>query len=304
MARHLRIEYPGALYHVTSRGNARANVFDSDADRSLFLSILSRTVTRFNWLCHAYCLMDNHFHLMIETPDGNLSAGMRQLNGVFTQAINRSHGKDGHLFNGRFKAVLVEKQSYLSELCRYVVLNPVRAGMVKMPEDYAWSSYPATLGKATMPGFLTSDSLLLCFASSVIQAQFLYQQFVNEGINGTDTPWEKLTGQVVLGTGKFLKEIKELFSGKETIAEIPRIQRYLTRPSLTELFSPEVIQTKKERNRLIHDAHIVFGYSLIEIASVLDLHYTTISKIINNTDFSRQENHLKGTPSENGAFSY
>lgn len=282
MARPLRIEYPGALYHVTSRGNARAAIFDNDADRYLFLSILGQTVKRFNWLCHAYCLMDNHYHLMIETPDGNLSAGMRQLNGVFTQAVNRSHGKVGHLFQGRFKAVLVEKQSYLTELCRCVVLNPVRAGMVKMPEDYAWSSYTATCGKTAMPDFLTSDSLLLCFASSACQAQHLYQQFVNEGINGTDTPWEKLTGQVVLGTETFLDGIRELFYEREGISEIPRKQRYLTRPLLTDLFPPATDRTRAERNSLIHEAHVVFGYSLKEISGVLGLHYTTISKVVNH----------------------
>lgn len=280
MARPLRIEYPGAMYHVTSRGNARAAVFENDADRFLFLSILNQTIKRFNWLCHAYCLMDNHYHLMIETPDGNLSAGMRQLNGVFTQAINRSHGKDGHLFKGRFMAILVERQSYLTELCRYVVLNPVRAGMVKVPEDYVWSSYPATLGKVNTPVFLTIDSILLCFSSSVVQAQHLYQQFVNEGINSTDTPWEKLTGEVVLGTEAFIAGIKELLCGKDGVVEIPRKQRYLTRPLLTDLFAPEALRTKDERNRLIHNANVDFGYSLKEISDALDLHYTTISKII------------------------
>jgi REP element-mobilizing transposase RayT len=269
------------MYHVTSRGNARAAIFDSDADRFLFLTILGKTVKRFNWICHAYCLMDNHYHLMIETPDGNLSAGMRQLNGVYTQAINRSHGKGGHLFQGRFKAVLVEKQSYLTELSRYVVLNPVRAGMVKMPEDYAWSSYLATLGKVTMPDFLTTGSILLCFAPSVIQAQLLYQQFVNEGINIYDTPWEKLTGQIVLGTETFLTRIKEKLHGKEIVPEIPRVQRYLARPLLTDLFPCDVLRTKNERNRLIHDANVVFGYSLKDISDVIGLHYTTISKVVN-----------------------
>jgi putative transposase len=281
MARPLRIEFPGALYHVTSRGNARAAIFDSDADRFLFLTILSKTVKRFNWICHAYCLMDNHYHLMIETPDGNLSAGMRQLNGVYTQAINRSHVKAGHLFQGRFKAILVEKQSYLTELSRYVVLNPVRAGMVNIPEDYVWSSYLATLGKATTLDFLTTGSILLCFASSVTQAQLLYQQFVNEGINRSDTPWEMLTGQIILGTEAFLTGIKERLHGKESIQEIPRVQRYLARPLLTELFPCDVHRTKDERNRIIHDANVVFGYSLKEISDVIGLHYTTISKVVN-----------------------
>lgn len=289
MARPLRTEYPGAFYHVTSRGNARATIFDDDADRLLFLAILNKTVKRFNWLCHAYCLMDNHYHLMIETPDGNLSAGMRQLNGVFTQAVNRSHGKVGHLFQGRFKAILVDKHGYLTELCRYVVLNPVRAGMVTFPEGYFWSSYLSTIGKTDIPGFLTTSSILLCFSASATQAQHLFQQFVNDGINSSDSPWEKLTGQVVLGTDTFLAGIKELFYGKDGITEIPRKQRHLTRPLLSDLFCLDTLQLKEERNRLIYDACVVYGYSLKEIADVLDLHYTTISKIVNKSTISRTD---------------
>ena len=130
MARALRIEYPDAVYHITSRGNARNEIFADDQDRDNFLTVLGVVVKRYNWLCHAYCLMDNHYHLMIETPDANLSRGMRQLNGVYTQKYNWRHSKTGHIFQGRYKSILVEKENYLLELCRYVVLNPVRANMV------------------------------------------------------------------------------------------------------------------------------------------------------------------------------
>ena len=135
MARPLRLEYPGAIYHITSRGNARADIFLDDSDRELFLSILADTVDHYNWLCHAYCLMGNHYHLLIETPDPNLSLGMRHLNGVYTQTFNRSHKRVGHLFQGRYKAVLVEKGTHLLELCRYIVLNPVKANMTKYLGD-------------------------------------------------------------------------------------------------------------------------------------------------------------------------
>ncbi|MBW2056862.1 MAG: transposase, partial [Deltaproteobacteria bacterium] len=144
MARPLRIEYPGAVYHITSRGNARLPVFDDDFDRRAFLTILEDVVKRYNWLCHAYCLMENHYHLVLQTVDANLSLGMRYLNGVYTQRFNRRHHRAGHVFQGRFKSILVEQESYLLELCRYVVLNPVRAGMVKHPAAYGWSSYRAT----------------------------------------------------------------------------------------------------------------------------------------------------------------
>ncbi len=135
MARPLRIEYPGAGYHVTARGNARGPIFFDDEDRRSFLTILGSAINHFNWLCHAYCLMENHYHLLIDTPDGNLSRGMRQLNGVYTQRVNRRYSRAGHLFQGRFKSILVDKESYLLELARYVVLNPVRAKLVKDPKD-------------------------------------------------------------------------------------------------------------------------------------------------------------------------
>jgi len=127
MARPLRIELSGALYHVTDRDDRREAIYEEDDDCQSFLETLAGAVERFNWICYAYCLMTNHYHLVIETPDANLSKGMRQLNGVFTQGTNRRHGRTGHLFQGRFKGILVDKDRYLLELTRYVVLNPVRA---------------------------------------------------------------------------------------------------------------------------------------------------------------------------------
>mgnify|MGYP001575323984 CR=1 FL=1 len=181
MARPLRIEYTGAVYHVTSRGNARKKIFCDDQDKENFLETLAFVIKRHNWLCHAYCLMDNHYHLMIETPDANLSKGMRQLNGVYTQRFNRRHGKPGHIFQGRFKAVLVQKDSYLLELSRYVVSNPVRAGTVQYPKDWKWSSYLATAGLKNAPDYLAVDWLLKQFGSSKKTAQALYKEFVMEG---------------------------------------------------------------------------------------------------------------------------
>jgi REP element-mobilizing transposase RayT len=281
MARPLRIEFPGAVYHVTSRGNARADIFADDSDRELFLKTLGQVVRRLNWLCHAYCLMNNHYHLLIETPEGNLSAGMRQLNGVYTQAFNRAHGRDGHLFKGRFKAILVEKESHLLELCRYVVLNPVRAGLVARPEQHLWSSYLPTLGKAEKPEFLTTAWLLGNFATSLPESRRRYRQFVQEGMAQSDAPWEKLAGQMILGTESFILQAKDLLSGKENLSEIPRTQRYVGRPALDELFPPGSVLSKPERNRLICLTHEKHGFTLKEIAATLGVHYTTISKVVN-----------------------
>ena len=140
------MEYPGAIYHVTSRGNAQSDIYLDDSDRETFLITLSEVATRFGWICHAYCLMSNHYHLVIETPKANLALGMRQLNGVYTQRFNRTHHRVGHVFQGRYKAILVERDAYLLELSRYVVLNPVRAKMVNDVSQWPWSSYRATAG--------------------------------------------------------------------------------------------------------------------------------------------------------------
>jgi REP element-mobilizing transposase RayT len=257
------------------------DIFTDDSDRLLFLSILGQTVKRFNWLCHAYCLMGNHYHLLIEATEGNLSAGMRHLNGVYTQAYNRLNHQDGHLFKGRFKAIVVEKESHLLELCRYVVLNPVRAAMVERAEQYPWSSYLPTLGKAGVPEFLCTEWLLANFATTLAEARRRYRQFVREGMGQQESPWEKLCGQVILGTETFVEQVRERFGGKETIREIPRQQRHAGRPALEQMFPAGGALPKQERNRLIGIAHGQHGYTLTEIARALDIHYTTISKVIN-----------------------
>ena len=180
MARPLRLEYPGAVYHVTSRGNARQDIFADDADREKFLSILAATAGRYKWLCHAYCLMDNHYHLLLETPDPNLSLGMRMLNGVYTQAFNRDHQRVGHVFQGRYQAVLVEKAAHLLELCRSIVLNPFAASMVAGPEQWPWSSYRVTAFDEKAPDFLSTSWVLGQFAGTRLRAREAYREFVSE----------------------------------------------------------------------------------------------------------------------------
>lgn len=280
MARPLRIEFPGAVYHVTSRGNARADIFADSTDRQTFLLLLESAVNRFNWNCHAYCLMDNHYHILIETPDSNLSIGMRHLNGVYTQAFNRRHKRVGHVFQGRFKAVIVEKESHLLELCRYVVLNPVRAGMVSAPRKWRWSSYSATGGEAKKESYLTTDWILSQFSETKSDARMKYRQFVKDGMTEKEAPWEKLKGQVILGSDTFIERIREFLGGKERIAEIPRIQRTAGRPALELLFLAGKRLTKSERNPTILEAHMKYGYTLKEISEQLDVHYTTVSKVI------------------------
>jgi putative transposase len=263
------------------RGNARNNIFHADQDRKEFLLILDRVVRRFNWICHAYCLMDNHYHLLIETPDGNLSQGMRQLNGIYTQKYNWMHQKTGHVFQGRYKAILVEKERYLLELCRYVVLNPVRAKMVAKPEEWKWSSYRYTAGTIKAPEYLTTDWIIGLFSSNKKEAQSLYRRFVKEGID-TSSPWDELQGQILLGEESFIDKYRELLQDKIEIKEIPRTQRYLNRPKLSVLFSKEY--KKAQRDERIHTAHVKHGYRLKEIADHLGIHYTTVTKALKNAD--------------------
>ena len=279
MARPLRVEFPGAIYHITSRGNARLPIVEDDEDRKRLLSILQEVITRFNWLCHAYCLMLNHYHLLVETLEGNLSLGMRHLNGVYTQKYNRRHNRVGHIFQGRYKSILVERESYLLELCRYVVLNPVRAGVVRQPESYAWSSYRATVGLDKAPPFLTVDWILGQFEGERTEARKQYRQFISAGIEET-SPWQKLKAQCILGGREFIEKISPWLKDKSGLTEIPKRERFAFRPTLTDLLSRQTITSKEERNKAIVTAHLEYGYSLSEIARHLGLHYTSISKIL------------------------
>jgi putative transposase len=163
MSRPLRIEFAGAVYHVMARGNARETIFLDDEDRESFVANLGRVAGRFDWRVWAWCLMGNHYHLLVETLKPTLSRGMREVNGVYTQGFNRRHGRVGHVLQGRYKAVVVDKDSYLIELSRYVVLNPVRAGLVADAGDWRWSSYAAVMGKARAPDWLAVDDTLSLF---------------------------------------------------------------------------------------------------------------------------------------------
>ena len=279
MSRPLRLEYPGALYHVTCRGNAGNRIFKQESDRELFLHILRSVIKEFNWLCHAYCLMDTHYHLMMETPDGNLAKGMRQLNGVYTQKFNWKHKLLGHLFQGRYKAVLVDRENYLLELCRYIVLNPVRSKKRKRPEDWTWSSYRATAGFSKVPDFINVDWILNQFGRTRDRAQMQYRSFVRDGMS-RESPWQDLKGQIFLGGQGFVSSFKKVLEKKGRLGEIPKVQRYADRPRLQELFLPGVILKKPKRNQTIYAAHIHHGYSLKEIGDHLQIHYTTVSKVI------------------------
>lgn len=288
MARPLRIEYDGAFYHVTSRGNERKPIFRDEVDRENFLDILRDVNRRYNWLCHAYCLMNNHYHIVIETPDGNLSRGMRQLNGVYTQIFNKRHHRVGHTFQGRYKAILIQRESHLLEVCRYVVLNPLRAKTVRGPEKWRWSSYRATVGLEKPHPCLTTDWIVGQFGSRGGLARKRYREFVKAGI-GEESIWSSLRGQILLGEEDFIEKFTTYLKGHEEIKEIPRSQRYINRPRLDSLFKKRELKNKPIRDRKIAEAIERYGYNQKEVADYLKMHYSTISRVIKNEAMSKSK---------------
>src|SRR4030067_397582 len=279
MARPLRIEYPGAVYHITSRGNEKKLIFKDEKDREIFLDTLSQVDKRYNWLCHAYCIMNNHYHLIIETPDGNLSAGMRQLNGVYTQAFNRQHNRVGHLFQGRYKGILIQKDSHLLEVCRYVVLNPVRAKAVTKPEQWRWSSYQATAGIEKPHPCLSTEWILNQFGSTRRIGEKAYRKFVEDGIK-QESIWEAVRAQSILGEEEFTATLTDYLRGNKDIAELPKSQRYIDRPSPEKIFSKDILKDISKRKRTMSEAVRRHGYRQREVADYLKMHFTSISRII------------------------
>jgi putative transposase len=232
MARPLRLEFPDALYHVTCRGNEQRAIFRSDRDRKAFLGFLAETVRRFGWSITAWVLMTNHFHLVFQTPQPNLSQGMHWFNSAYVGWFNRVHKRSGHLYQGRFKAFLVEKEAYFAEVLRYVVLNPVRAHMVERPEDYKWSSYRATAGLDAAPDWLDLGSVLPFFHPELKDAQEDYQEFVSAKIDGEDCLWDKLTNRIFLGTETWIKDMRKIVETKPRSTDHPRAQRAVGRPKM------------------------------------------------------------------------
>lgn len=235
--------------------------------------MLAQTCERFNWQVHAWCQMNNHYHLLVETPEGNLSQGMRQLNGVYTQHVNRAHRRVGHVFQGRFKAVLVERDSHLLELARYVVLNPVRAGMVSDAEAWPWSSHAAMLGREPPPAWLEADALLRLFGRSRVNAVSRYVDFVRAGV-GLPSVWEGLRGQMYLGGDEFMAQMQARVEAIGPLAEVPRLQR---RPAAK---SPARYAAEHSRDEAMALAYASGDHSMQAIARHFGVHYATVSRAV------------------------
>ena len=232
MARQLRIEFPGAILHVTSRGIERRDIVADDFDRRTWLDLMAEGVDRFHWIVYQYVLMTNHFHFVLELTEQSLSSGMKWLNGKYGQLFNRRHHRTGHLFQGRFDSRLVQKEYYLENVIRYLALNPVRANMVSCPEDYEWSGHRAIVGLCEAPQWLAVDRTLLCFAPEIEMGRSFYRGFVDAGIGIKASPWDDLVGQIYLGTESWVEEMQQKIESKPRSDDHPLPQR---RPIVSDM---------------------------------------------------------------------
>lgn len=284
MTRQLRIEYPGACYHVTARGNQKLAIFLDDDDRHYFLKCLGDAHLRFDIIIHVYCLMENHYHLLVETPKGNLSRALHLINTAHSIYFNKKHGRCGHPFQGRFKAILVQVEAYARELAPYIHLNPVRCGLVNMPEKYPWSNYSEYLGRKSHYGWTSTSRILSLFGSNPVEAKKAYADYVTWRM-GQRLP-NPLDGAIktgVLGTVEFIDQIKKRLQKVEHRhhdRELPHLRRLQSTPTLEAIFAlaQEIFgsDNKLARRAAIYVTHHNTAYPLREIAA---FHHLSISRI-------------------------
>src|SRR5512140_1070475 len=230
MARPLRMEVPDGIYHAWNRGVNRADIVFDDRDRQFFVDLLPEVIRRFGWIVHEFVLMTNHFHLIFSTPDPTLSRGMKWLEQKFAQHINHRYGRVGPLYQGRFKAQLVESGSYLLTVLRYVALNPMRAGMVERPEEYRWSSYRWLAGFEEAPAWFKPGAILESFGPDLATQQREFRKFTEAGAGITRAPWLDAIGQIFIGSQEWVESMRSIIESKprstsrvsELIAECDR----------------------------------------------------------------------------------
>ncbi len=285
MARPLRIEFEGALYHVMSRGNERRAIVRDDVDREQRLDWLRRTVESYGWNLHAFCLMTNHDHLFLDTPHANLAAGMQFLNGSYTSGFNRRHRRHGHLFQGRYKAQLIESEGHYLDISRYIHLNPLRAKMVERLEHYRWSSYPGYhWSRSTVP-WVQYDRVLREFGRDRQRARSAYRAFVQTGIKTPPvSPFEDAVEGLLIGSQSFVERIRELIDNREDDLDVPTLQALRTHPPLSAIIDHVAGLFGVERTRICRSgtrsddpcraaaawlARRRFGYSAAETARAL-----------------------------------
>jgi putative transposase len=275
--RRPRLQLAGAVYHVMARGNRKSTIFHDNDDRRRFLQIIDYAAASYDLRVRAHCLMDNHYHLVLETPGCNLSDAMQYINGVFAQRSNHRHGHTGHVFEGRFRSLIIQRESYLRRVARYVVRNRVRAGLVDHPADWPWSSYRATAGLEPVPRWLHIDWIQWAFRTdSLIEAQHRYVEFVN----ASPKSQRRIDlNSAVLGTRQFRTRLLDVVRAEQIDRPMPSIVK-TCRPSLTELFNGAV-ESSLSRDRIIYSARMEHGYCFAEIARFLGIDRSTASKAAN-----------------------
>ena len=284
MARPLRIAYPGAYYHVTSRGNEQKDIFKSRRDREKFLEYFESATQRYGAVIHAYCLMSNHYHLLLETPAGNLSQIMQHINSAYTTYFNVKRKRSGHLFQGRYKAILVEADQYATELSRYIHLNPVRAGIVAQPEDYPWSSYQSYIGQGNPPQWLKREHILSYFGKRTADAMNKYQSFVGELVGKEyESPLKDTIGAAILGTTGFIETITAThLTTKELERDVPALRHFATRPTLEEISTAVktviVSDEKLARQASMYLCHRYTGEKLRKIGEMYKVRESAITE--------------------------
>lgn len=284
MARPLRIAYPGAFYHVTSRGNEQKDVFKSRKDREKFLEYLESATQRYGAVIHAYCLMSNHYHLLLETPAGNLSQIMQHINSAYTTYFNVKRKRAGHLFQGRYKAILVEADEYATELSRYIHLNPVRAKMSARPEDYPWSSYRGYIGEGKAPEWLKREFILGYFGKRVADAMKKYRAFVEDLLGKEyESPLKETFGTAILGSAGFIETITATYlTTKEVERDLPALRQFAVRPTLEEILGTvkSVIDSdeKLARQAGMYLCHRYSGEKLRTIGELFNVRESAISE--------------------------
>jgi len=297
MARPLRIEYEKAFYHIVQRGTERKEIFKTEKDKERFLGYLDQAYDRYHSKCHAFSLMDNHYHLIIETPKANISKIMHYLNTSYAVYYNTKHKRVGPLYQGRYKAILIDTDGYLHHLSRYIHLNPVRAKIVDDPIEYRWTSYKYYIGKEKSPEWLDIEFTLMGFGDSRSKAQNEYKKFTEEGIGKEDHKLkEGLYLGIILGGPDFINDIKGKFiDGKKdkAIPVIREVQREgeMEKKEVEEIVRNKIKDEKEVRKITIYLLRKYTQKRLEEIAGHYDnMTYSAVSVLYKRVEEKRKSN--------------
>ena len=275
MARPLRVEFPGALYYISSVGNGGNPIFKDSSDGNIWLNVFDNVCNRFNWECLSYCLMSDRYHLIVRTPEANLSKGMRQLNGNYTQNYNRKHNVGGHVFQGRYKSVLVQESEYLLPLIKYITLLPQRAGFVNHPSQFKWCSSKYLYAKEDIPNWMELSWFEEEFSSDISSFdEFLDIPEESEILN-------KVTKQIYLGDDNFILSIQKKLTNEKLSEEIPNTQ--LTKP-ISFVFE-SYMKSSKDKNEALAKTYLTGDYTLKEIGDYMGMHYSSVSKIVKEYEY-------------------